>query len=197
MRYVACWVRVGVYWAVRCTAANLTVHTEDSVMIPGILTQEELKRAIHYDPETGVFTRIKSDDFHWKSTRHTGEIKNVPDNEGYIRIRLKNKRYLLHVLAWLYVNGVLPDKSIDHINGVKTDNRIANLRLASLSENAQNRRKPSGKSGFLGVYKTPSGYVAKIRYNGKQRRIGKFYSPEKAHEAYVEEKRKHHPFGTL
>jgi hypothetical protein len=92
-----------------------------------MITQIELKRLLLYNPETGLFTK-----------RNTGKVYNKPNKVGYIVITINYKTYLAHRLVWLYVYGKFPDKWIDHINRIKTDNRLINLRDVSPSENAKN-----------------------------------------------------------
>ena len=97
-----------------------------------MLSADDLRAELNYDPETGIFT--------WKSGRGrggtwtAGGIAGGPDGHGYWRISVKRVRRLAHRLAWLYAFGVWPNKQVDHINGDRTDNRIANLRLASNAE---------------------------------------------------------------
>ncbi|MDA6380520.1 HNH endonuclease signature motif containing protein [Escherichia coli] len=67
-------------------------------------------------------------------------------------IMINGKAYPAHRLAWLIVYGTMPDGFIDHINRVRTDNRISNLRLVTHSENMQNRKiQKNNKSGYRGV----------------------------------------------
>jgi len=86
-----------------------------------------------YDPYTGLFTWLVDAYSNKVKGKIAGSIK-----EGYINISIDRKLYRAHRLAWLYVNGVFPSE-IDHINRVKSDNRICNLREVSRSENCQNR----------------------------------------------------------
>lgn len=162
------------------------------------LTQAELKRLLHYNPETGVFT--------WRV--NTGTKKLVGQVAGCLSsqdrnqlVRVHGKLYQAHRLAWLYVHGTFPPKGLDHINGVRDDNRISNLRLADQSENLQNRRKPplNNTSGFLGVafHKQSNRWRAYIKINYKTIHLGLFSCPKKAHRAYVEAKRELHPFGMI
>lgn len=150
------------------------------------MTQNELKERLHYNPETGVFTRIKSfnnkPEAGWISTR------------GYHRIYTCKKDYPAHHLAWLYCYGYLP-KQIDHINGIKTDNRIRNLREASSLENNRNIGLSSlNKSGFKGVhFDSKSGkWRARASLNNKNIHLGWFTSKYDAADAYKEFAKKHH-----
>ena len=111
------------------------------------LTQKRLKYIIDYNPETGVFTnRVNS------RTNIKGENAGYSDNNGYLQITLLGNRYLLHRLAFLYMDGYLPEYQVDHLNGVRSDNRWCNLRHVSRMCNMQNQKKHSNNSsGFPGV----------------------------------------------
>ena len=108
---------------------------------------------------------------------------------------------MAHRLAWLYTHGKWPSKYIDHINGVKTDNRIANLREADNGENMQNQRRArrNSKTGLLGVrWNRASGnYVAVITVNRHVINVGSFKTAEEAHEAYLRAKAELHEFGVI
>lgn len=96
------------------------------------MEQTRLKELLHYDPNTGIFT--------WRVNRRgrfarKGSVAGTVDFNGYIAMGVDNRRYYAHRLAWLYVFGYYPPEDTDHINEIKTDNRIVNLRCASRSEN--------------------------------------------------------------
>lgn len=104
--------------------------------------------------------------------------------------------YKAHRLAWLYITGQWPIDQIDHINGIRSDNRFCNLREIDLTGNSHQRNKPpkNNKSGFIGVYLTRSGkFRAQIGYLRTNIAIGVFDTPEQAHAAYLEAKKKYHP----
>ncbi len=160
------------------------------------LTIERLRELLAYDAETGVFT--------WAIDRgdcyKAGSIAGSVDFQGYRVIQMDGKKHKAHRLAWLYVHGHWPDPQVDHINGIRTDNRIVNLRIVSNAENQQNQRKAhrSSSSGLLGAYKHPDGkWMASIKVGGKQRHIGLFHTAQEAHEAYLRAKAELHPFQTL
>ena len=162
-----------------------------------MLTHQELKLKLNYDSNTGYFTKII---FHKK----LGVIKSIysrHNNEGYIPIRINDKLYKGHRLAWFYVHGVWPKEQIDHINGERDDNRIANLRECNNSQNSQNQRLPRihNTSGYLGVSwnKKACKFYANIRINGKLKFLGSFDSAELAHNEYLKHKREHHKFCTI
>jgi hypothetical protein len=136
-----------------------------------MLEHSELLRCLHYCQETGAFT--------WRcptSNRvRPGTKADCKTGDGYIRVAIKNKRYLAHRLAWFYMHGVWPEHEIDHINRNRSDNRACNLRLATRTENARNIPPRVNKtSGVKGVHwsKKQRKWVAQLRINGKQTYIG-------------------------
>ena len=163
-----------------------------------ILTAERLRDLLHYDPETGVFTwRIGAS----KRVR-AGDIAGFVNGTGYWLIGVDGRKYRAHRLAWLWVYGAWPSKDLDHIDGCRNNNRIFNLREATISENRQNQREARSNnksSGFLGVthHKQSNAWMARIVINGKTIHLGLFKEPEITHAAYVSAKRKHHPFCTI
>jgi len=112
-----------------------------------MLTAERLHDLLNYDPLTGIF--------YWRVNRSNikaGSVAGHPTLRGYITIRIDHLPYQAHRLAWLYTYGSWPTDQIDHANRIKTDNRIANLREASRSENLRNSaRRSDNTSGFKGV----------------------------------------------
>ena len=97
-----------------------------------MLTQARLKELMTYDADTGVFTRHKS------VQRGGKQVGCTPNKDGYFSAGIDGKTYLQHRLAWLYAHGVFPGGHIDHINRVKTDNRLCNLRVVTAFESNQN-----------------------------------------------------------
>lgn len=153
-----------------------------------------LKEFLSYDEATGQFIWLKR-----RSTMSAGDIAGTPNDSGYIQIRFFGKFYRAHRLAWFYVNGKWPEFEIDHINGIRTDNRICNLRDADRSENAQNARaaRSNSKTKLLGASPYRGRFQAAIKLNKKQYIIGKFDTAIEAHLAYVKAKRDMHPRGML
>lgn len=158
-----------------------------------MLTRERLQEALSYDSETGNFRWLKC-----HSGVSFGGVAGTICN-GYVVIRIDGHGYAAHRLAWMYVHGSMPVGQIDHINRVKADNRIANLRDVSGFQNSWNKFQAQSNSstGFRGVYKRrmPSGaysYRAKIRANGREIILGHFKSPEEASAAYLKAKNELH-----
>jgi hypothetical protein len=152
------------------------------------MNQTTLKSILHYDPETGNFTWLQC---HKNSNKKAGDIAGSIKENGYRTIKVFGRARVAHRLAWFYVHGYFPPESIDHINGVRDDNRISNLRLANHSENNQNRSLgKNNKSGFMGVSSCANGrrWRAVIRKDRRLKHLGYFDSPEVAYAAYLEAK---------
>ena len=158
------------------------------------LTVERAKELFNYNQDTGTFTRRQS-----LGPRSKATAVGKRDNKGYVIIGVDRRRYKAHRLAWFFVHGSWPNHEIDHINGIKDDNRIANLRDATPAMNRHNvRNAPSNNtSGFLGVcwVRRLEKFMAQIRISGKNHFLGYYTNPELAHQAYLKAKRElHHGF---
>lgn len=142
------------------------------------LTVDILKSRLHYNPETGIFTRLESYRGH-----KAGEVAGWVNGDGYLNIKIFGKIYKAHRLAWLYVYGEWPSLFIDHINRCKTDNRIQNLRDVERSENGRNRGEPSnnvsGRSGVHWVERNRR-WCARVAKHGKRFYLGYFEQKEDA-----------------
>lgn len=157
-----------------------------------MMTQERLKELMRYDAGTGDLIRVVK-----MKQVEAGGIAGWVENNGYRRVCIDGRRYLAHRVAWLYVHGKWPEHEIDHINGVRDDNRIANLRSATHAENAQNRgKRPDNSSGLQGVswHVWHKKWAANIRVHQKLRHLGYFDTPEAAHAAYLAAKAELHTF---
>ena len=157
-----------------------------------MLTAKYLREILTYAPDTGLFT--------WKKKKVSDKVRvgNIAGTlcRGYVAIRISKVRYQAHRLAWLYVTGKWPIRYIDHINGIRDDNRFCNLRDVDVTTNAQNigGMKACGTStGLLGAYLHKSGrFVSFIRYGGKKRNLGYLDTADDAHAAYIAAKTAHH-----
>ena len=157
-------------------------------------SQAALIAAYIYDQEAGQFVSRRTG-------RLVGSVATRNKAKKYLELRPTGCRVLCHLAAWCYVFGDYPvGLQVDHIDGDEQNNRIANLRLVPVAQNAQNRRKASrnSKVGLLGVSRVASGkFVSQISVSGTTHRLGQFLTPEAAHEAYVQAKRRLHPGCTL
>lgn len=161
------------------------------------LTVDRLREVLIYDQHAGVFK------WSLKTNRKVvvGANAGSVTRHGYVAIRIDGTRFAAHRLAFLYVTGKWPDGEIDHINGVRSDNRWINLRACSSAENRQNQRAAhaGSSSGLLGVSWNSrlQKWVAQIAVDGRRRHLGCFDDASKARNAYVAAKRQIHPFGVL
>lgn len=152
---------------------------------------------IQYDDATGKMFWLHSNNRRIRVGDPVGSVRA----DGYIEIGYDGKKYLAHQIAWAKHHKTLPTLMIDHINGNRSDNRIANLREATKSINAQNqkRAKRNNKVGLLGVSleKKIGRYISQINIDGKRVWGGRFDNAEQAHFAYLERKRVLHPACTI
>mgnify|MGYP000887792581 CR=1 FL=1 len=132
------------------------------------MDQIRLMYLMHYDQETGLFTRVVSVRGQRPSV---GSVR--PD--GYLSICVDHRCYLAHRLAWLYVHGVFPENQLDHFNGDKLDNRITNLRSVTNKQNLENSKLYSNnKTSARGVRLDPrtGRFVVRVRHFGEDIHIG-------------------------
>lgn len=152
-------------------------------MKDNLLTAEDLRRLVKYDPETGLFTWIVK-------VAHRVRIGDVAGSQmknGYWRVCVLGTQYYAHRLAWLYMTGVWPSQEIDHKDLNKVNNRWGNLRLANSTQNKANAIRNVGATGLRGVIESePDGfYTAKLSKKNKTIYLGYFNCPVAAHLAYV------------
>lgn len=159
------------------------------------LTAARLRELLSYDPETGLFR--------WKINQRPERAKDpagtINKRLGYVVIQVGGKLRYAHRLAWLYCTGAWPAGSIDHINGDKADNRRANLRDVSHAVNCANQHRAQGRAGMLGAVWTErtKNWRGVITRDDKQVHLGYFATPEEAHAAYLEAKRRLHEGCTI
>lgn len=157
---------------------------------------ENLYSYLEYNEFTG--------NFYWK--KDVGPINKKGKKAGFINnrychIELKGKRYLAHRLAWLFKFGKQPEFNIDHIDGIRDNNRIKNLRDIKHQSNLENLIIPhkDNKSNFLGVYfrNDTKKYTSQICIKSKKITLGSFLTAEEASNAYILAKRQYHTFCTI
>lgn len=157
-------------------------------------SHEELLSILHYNPETGQFT--------WLKTIHSRAIKGtkagtISKCHGYVSIQIFGYVYKAHRLAWFYVKAEWPTNKIDHRDRVKNNNVFSNLRDVTHSMNMQNQSKPhkGNISGFIGVTfhkATGKWCVRLVRKGTRKKHYGLFSTPEEASEHYLRLKNEMH-----
>lgn len=160
------------------------------------LEQDLLKELLNYDPETGVFT--------WAVDRggiKAGAVAGCKKPDGYILLRVNRTLYRAHRLAWVYMYGSITEGlTVDHKNGIRDDNRIENLRLATRPQQSQNQTFSSrNSSGITGVYFITelNKWRARITINKKSIHLGLFDTPEAANDARIKAKAELHTFNPI
>lgn len=146
------------------------------------MTDEEiknLKRLTTYDPDGFLVWSVP------RQRIKVGDRAGTLGSGGYMRMTFRRKTYTVHRAIWAWHHGVWPDSQIDHINRIRHDNRIENLRLASPAENSQN-------NSARGYYKHRDKWLAKITANGVFYHLGVHKTEEAARKAYLKAKSRLH-----
>jgi hypothetical protein len=155
-----------------------------------------VRALLSYCPSTGVMTRVSG-----RGGTLAGAVAGVVNNNGYRLITIQYVKYRAHRLAWLWMTGEWPKGEIDHINGVRDDNRWENLRDVPMVTNQQNRRRAlkQSQTGYLGVSRTGTDgrFKAVIQAEGREHYLGTYDTAQEAHAAYVEAKRELHAGCTI
>lgn len=148
-----------------------------------MLAKEHVQSLFDYDSASG-FLR-------WKVGRRLGRPAGCVDSDGYLRVKIDRRMYPAHCLVFLLETGAWPVGQIDHINGVRGDNRIGNLRDVTPSENQQNRHRPQAGNKYPWVtWKSQERrWRAQFRTQGKDVCVGHFHSAESAYAAVLEKRR--------
>lgn len=141
-------------------------------------SKDRLREILNYQPETGVFT--------WKPRKgcRSDRPLGTGNGNGYLSITVDGVRHYSHRLAWVYMWGDIPTPYIDHVNGVRDDNRIENLRPATPAENQRYRSTPqkNSRSGVIGVSWHAHG--GKWQVHKHKRYLGLFDTVEEAVKAW-------------
>jgi hypothetical protein len=162
-----------------------------SLMKVDELDHAELWRLLRYFTATGIFR------WNIRAAQHVkaGDVAGSPNGRGYTQIKLRGRSYPAHRLAFLYMTGAWPEADVDHINGVRSDNRWENLRPATNAENAQNaKRRKDNTSGLAGVTRRGRRWRAQINAGGVRHNLGHHDTAEQAYAAHAEAKARLHPF---
>ena len=159
-----------------------------------LIALERLRERLHYDRDTGIFVWAVND----RGPVRVGKQAGIVSPNGYVLISIDGHKYRAHRLAWLYEYGVEPCGEIDHLNEIKTDNRISNLREATSEQNKQNKSKLNArnKSGITGVSWNSSNrkWVAHISVSNKVHYLGSYSLIDDAARAYANARQTLHPF---
>lgn len=160
------------------------------------ITAAKLRALLDYDPETGVFTWLyrpvsmfkdgghsaQHQQSRW-NTNYAGKPAGNRMTSGYVFISVCGCRDYAHRLAWLYVTGEYPNEHIDHVNGIRWDNRLVNLRAVSQFENAKNQRlRSTNTSGTMGVawHRQRGKWGARIMVAGRNISLGLYTEKDAA-----------------
>ncbi len=156
-----------------------------------MITQEELKKILSYDPETGLFTRLID-----RGRFKKGSVAGGKISDGYMSIMILGTVYQSHRLAWFYVHGSWPAVHIDHIDCNTSNNKILNLREATPRQNQMNRGKnKNNTSGFKGVSweKRRGKWRSQIQVGEKNKFLGHYDDISDAAKAYADAIIEFHP----
>ena len=138
-----------------------------------------IEKGISGNPETGEIFGVR------------GGVVTNKNKYGYIGVGVyidkKVKFIRAHQIIWYLANGVVVE-NIDHINGIKTDNRIENLRSVTQQQNQFNLTKAKGYYWSKATNK----WYAKIQVGGKKIHLGTFTNEDDARQAYLDAKEKYH-----
>lgn len=151
-------------------------------------SQARLKELFAYDPDTGALTNRVWRNGLSRTCKKAGTLGLIR-GQYYLQVSVDGRQHPGHRLIWLYMTGNWPaGYDIDHANGDGSDNRWANLRLATPSQNGANSKiSKNNKSGFKGVVYEASRrkWRAEIRHNGKLKNLGRYATAAEAHGAYI------------
>ncbi len=144
-----------------------------------------IEHLLSYDKDTGVVQWLVD-----RQSTRAGDAAGWTNTHGYLCVSINNKEYRLHRIAWYLANGSFPSKTIDHINGIKTDNRLCNLR--DVSQRVNNTNKSFHRSGRLvGAWmakdRTRKVWRSAIGVSGKRKFLGGYETEREAHDAYMSE----------
>jgi hypothetical protein len=127
-----------------------------------------------YDPISGKITWNHREGDKWFNSRFAGKEAGHDTSHGYRSINFKGKNILAHRLAWFYVHAKWPTGVIDHLDGVRTNNAISNLRDATPAENRANSRQKRSRSGIAGIQRADNKWEVCVRRKNLRYRLGHY-----------------------
>lgn len=145
-----------------------------------MLTLERLKELFHYDPATGMLTRLVS-----MGNSQAGAQVTSTNGDGYRIVAIDRKRYKVARVAWFYMTGEWPVAQVDHKDLDRLNDAWSNLRAATHSQNMTNRR-------FPGCHFADGGWTVRIQKDGVRHYLGRFSSFDAASKAYQAAALVHH-----
>lgn len=140
-----------------------------------MITQELLKKSLHYSSSTGIFT--------WKKLPVLNQVKEgdtagcIDCTTGYVKIKLHGVTYKGHMLAILYMTGEWPKNFTDHKDHVRHNNKWSNLSQVTRAENSKNRtisKNNTSKVSGVGWVRSKNSWSARINVDGKRATLGQF-----------------------
>lgn len=161
---------------------------------PAPMSRDELRTMLSYSRETGFLTWVTCPAGGQGAIRvKSGTPVTCKSVYGYVVVRVNKVLYPAHRIIWLWETGDWPPAMIDHVNGIKDDNRWENLRLATASQNGANRRASiPNTSGYRGVTRVGDRWVAQIGLDSHHTGLGTFDTPKEAYDAYCAAVLAHH-----
>ncbi len=174
-------------------ALPLTYQRKDRFMAEADLTLQRVRELLAYDPGTGHLTWLVPR----RGVVREGSIAGSVSARGYRSVKVDGALHSAHRLVWFHVHGRWPANQLDHVNGIRDDNRIANLRECTARENMQNLAlRSNNRSGHPGVFwhAARRKWLVLIRVEGQRRYLGYFADPSDAAAAYTTAKAALHAF---
>lgn len=161
--------------------SHLAVRLLESVSgVIQMLTQDRLKKYVHYDPASGIFTWARNFTT-GRYRRRKGWDATIEHGKKYRGVCLLGEKYYAHRLAFLYMEGAIPPDQVDHIDHDRSNNAWENLRHSDNQTNQCNLPlRKCNTSGHHGVAKRYGAWGAVIAVNGKHHYLGVYDRKEDA-----------------